>query len=402
MLRALCSLCEKICKKPLLSLLIVLLVMLVVLFSFVMCCETVEEWVGCLLGLRKKNEILKFLGISMGGVVLVLQAVIANIRAKAMEEQAKAQANATREQATANEHTEQGQRQERLKNAIEHLGHESVSVRLGGAYELFHLAADATEDTKKLCQTVLDILCAHIRQTTGEATYQEAHRSKPSEEIQSLLTLLFVQEHEVFKGLRVDLQGSWLNGANLQEAHLDNAVLTKVHLHGANLWQAYLRGTDFTEASLNGAFLGWAQLHGALLWGAKLYGANLPEVHLQGSDLHEAHLQEALLIGVQIQGVRSRRGKILQTFSERMKASVNQDSDLSGVIFAGGLLQIDMDSIVEGLPNEDAEKLRVMLEPHIDQPPSNELPQGSGAVTGSYTEEEAEQWLADYRAEVEE
>ena len=32
-----------------------------------------------------------------------------------MEEQAKAQANATKEQAKANEHTEQGQRQERLK-----------------------------------------------------------------------------------------------------------------------------------------------------------------------------------------------------------------------------------------------------------------------------------------------
>ena len=46
---------------------------------------------------------------------------------------------ATEHQAQANETTEQGQRQERLKNAIEHLGHESASVRLGGAYELFHL-----------------------------------------------------------------------------------------------------------------------------------------------------------------------------------------------------------------------------------------------------------------------
>ena len=67
-------------------------------------------------------------------------------------------------------------------------------------YELFHLAEDATEDAKKLRQTVLDILCAHIRQTTGERKYRRTHKSKPSEEVQSLLTLLFVQEYEVLQG----------------------------------------------------------------------------------------------------------------------------------------------------------------------------------------------------------
>ena len=103
-------------------------------------------------------------------------------------------------------------------------------MRLGGAYELFHLAEDA-EDTENLRQTVLDILCAHIRQTTGESKYREAHRSKPSEEIQSLLTLLFVQEHEVFKGYHIDLQGSWLNGAISRSAfgksHSKRGVLAK-------------------------------------------------------------------------------------------------------------------------------------------------------------------------------
>ena len=76
-------------------------------------------------------------------------------------------------------------------------------MRLGGAYELFHLA----QDTNELRQTVFDILCAHIRRTTGEEKYRETHKSKPSEEVQSLLTLLFVQEHEVFKGLPYQLAG---------------------------------------------------------------------------------------------------------------------------------------------------------------------------------------------------
>lgn len=215
------------------SFLFYLLIVLFVAFIAVMFFDTVESVIGQLLGLSgQKNAILTFLGLSMGGVLLVLQAIIANTRAKAMEDAAK-------EQAKTNENTEQGQRQERMKNAIEHLGHDSISIRLGGAYELFHLAQDTEE----------------LRQTTGENEYRDEFESKPSEEIQSLLTLLFVQEHKVFEGLHINLQGSWLNGARLNKARLVNAVLDGAHLRGASLIDARLRGarlfvTELQEASL--------------------------------------------------------------------------------------------------------------------------------------------------------
>ena len=105
----------------------------------------------------------------MGGILLALQALASHKRAKAMEDAARAQAQATEQQAKANQTTEQGLRQERLKNAIEHLGHGSDSVRLGGAYELIDLA----EDTEELRETTLNILCAHIRRITGEDNYQK-------------------------------------------------------------------------------------------------------------------------------------------------------------------------------------------------------------------------------------
>ena len=124
------------------NILICLLIVLFTAFIAVMFSETVETCIGQLLGLSGnkglKNDILTFLGLSMGGILLALQALISNTRARAMED-------AAREQAKANENTEKGQRQERLKNAIEHLGHDSISIRLGGAYELFHLAQDTTE-----------------------------------------------------------------------------------------------------------------------------------------------------------------------------------------------------------------------------------------------------------------
>ena len=439
------------------SLLVVLLaVFIAVMFSENLC------WISPYLGLSDKNKTLTFLGIGMGGILLALQAVVANRRAKAMEETAKAQAKATEEQAKANQNTEQGQRQERLKNAIEHLGHASDLVRLGGAYELFHLA----QDTEDLCQTVIDILCAHIRRTTGEANYREKHPSKPSEEVQSLLTLLFVQDHKVFKDLHINLQGSWLNKANLRAAHLDGANLMRVHLPGANLSAAHLQGAnlreahlpranlrearllgaDLTDAQMPGASLRAAHLHfanlraahlpgadlerahllGACLSAAHLPGANLREAHLDGANLmrvhlpganlsaahlpgaslreadlcganlHKAHLHETDLHSAKLQGVRSDTAYIQQPFANRMRKAINKESDLSRVIFTGGLSPDDVDSIFKDFPDENAMALRAKLERHIDQPASNQLPEDSGAITGAYTAEEAEEWIAEY------
>ena len=142
-------------------------------FLLVMASDSVEGYVSPLFGLCAKNETLQFLGIGLGGVLLALQALMSYRRAKALEdtanaqaEAAKAQAKATEEQAKANQNTEQGQRQERLKNAIEHLGHPSESVRIAGTHELRLLARDSKEPLFR--RTVLDILIAHVRRTTGE------------------------------------------------------------------------------------------------------------------------------------------------------------------------------------------------------------------------------------------
>ena len=420
-----------------------LLVVLVTLFSSVMFCETCTEWVGERLGLYTKNRTLQFLGIGMGGVLLALQALMSYKRAKALEdtanaqaEAAKAQAKATEEQAKANQNTEQGQRQERLKNAIEHLGHPSDSVRLGGAYELFHLAQDTAEDKRDLRQTVLDILCAHIRRTTGENAYREKYKSRPSEEIQSLLTLLFVQKYEVFKGLHINLQGSWLNGVNLREARLERAILDdvrlqdahleSVRLQGARLWNADLEGSHLDRAHLEGAYLDWvnlqrarlyeADLKGASLAMARLQAANIGAAKLQGAELSRAGLQGAMLgdsflqgatlwqaglhaahlAGTKLQGTTGGIRPHSSTFAQRIREVVGRETDLTGVVFEGGLNEEYVESIVKGWPERDADKLRGELKLHSYIRASYELPENSYAITGAYTEEEAEQWIAEY------
>ena len=407
--------------------LIFLLVVLFSTFVAVMIYETTEKFIGQLLGLseeNEKNKILTFLGIGMGGILLALQAVIANMRAQAMVDAANAQTE-------ANRNTERGQRQERLKNAIEHLGHDSDSVRLGGAYELFHLA----QDTENLRQTVLDILCAHIRRTTGEIKYREDYSSKPSEEVQSLLTLLFVQEYKIFKGCHINLQGSWLNGAKLNRARLQGANLVEAYLQRADLREAYLQvarvggaylqetklhgthlhGADLVEAKLQDSEIMKARLYGANLVKAKLQRADLFDAHLQGSILKFACLQGATLVSTRLQGAilwdASLQGARLNqarlrgigasdsamSFTERIRDRIGRESESYIAIFAGGLTQEDVDSLVEGLLNENAKRdLREKLNPHIGKPENKQLPKNSNAITEAYTEEEAEQWIVEY------
>ena len=416
-------------------LLVLLLVSLLVVFVAVMLSEN-PRWISDFLGLsraegpetvegKSKYEALKFIGISMGGVLVALQALIANKRANAMEHTAKAQADAAqaqadaaKAQAKANLHTEQGQRQERLKNAIEHLGHESDSVRLGGAYELFHLAIDI----ESLRRMVLDILCAHIRWTTGKNEYRETHAWKPSEEVQSLLALLFVRQHDVCKHLSINLEGSWLNGVNLNRARLQKAFLYGTRLRGARLYraqlqgavlykaqmqkvflgEAHLQGAFLDEAQLQGASLHEAQLKGSFLGNAQLQGASLDKAQLQGAFLGGARLQGASLNNTQLQGVGSMELSPFMEFEDHIRAHTNRNSNLSKVVFAGGLSEEQALSLIEALPREDGNRLWEILQSHIDEPESNQLPKNSTAITGLYTEEDAEKWIAEYNESVSE
>ena len=350
--------------------LIFLLFLLVVLFFLflIVFFSNDPQWMSSRLGVESggegKYKALKFLGIGMGGLLVALQALMSYRRATAMEDAANAQADATENQTQANQTAEQGQRQERLKNAIGHLGNASDSVRLGGAYELFHLAEDAEDLGQR--QTVLDILCAHTRWTTSTDTYRKNYWSHPSEEIQSLLTLLFVQDHTVFTALRINLEGSCLNGANLMEARLEKAVLT---------------GTCLQEAQLLGA-----DLRGAQLW----------RTDLRGAVLLEAGLQEARLEDVHLQGVSSQTQSDV-SFAGLIRAGIGQETDLSGMISKGGLSQEDVNSLIEDLPDTMADNLRKKLKPHIGEPESTELSPNSCAKTEPYTAEEAERWIAEYK-----
>ena len=108
---------------------------------------------------------------------------------------------------------------------------------------------------------------------------------------------------------------------------------------------------------------------------ARLQGATLTSAHLEGIDCDD--------IGM--------------PFAEHIRDRSGENSMLHAAIFEGGLSREDVNSLVEGLLNEDAKReLREKLEPHIGKPENRQLPKNSYASTGAYTEKEAERWIAEY------
>ena len=196
---------------------------------------------------------------------------------------------------------------------VDHLGHCSEIVRLGGIYGLEQLARDSTNSDRPWELKISEILCAHIRTKTTSDDYDiKKHRRKPSNEIAAILKVLTQGENNPFALTQFDLSESNLTRANLTRANLRRANLVETDLTKADLVKANLGEADLTGANLKGAYLSQADLMNANLVGAnlseaklkgtKLEGAKLEDVDLRKTNLKEFNLSEFELIKVKFMG----------------------------------------------------------------------------------------------------
>ena len=227
-------------------------------------------------------EKAEFAAYLIGVALLVCQIVVSGFRAVATDKTARAM-----QQTAAS--TEKGNVAERFKNAVEHLGHKSVSVRLGGIYALHHIA----NENASYRERVFEILCAHVRETTTNENYahgppvMQGSKQSPSIEIESILHLLFVSDSgkdiykEIFAQLPlVNLEGAMLSAANLKGANL----------HFSNLQHAFLEKAQLARTMLFGATINHAVMQGANMRSAHLGNAKLRDIDFAGADFSGAVL----------------------------------------------------------------------------------------------------------------
>ncbi len=278
----------------------------------VMLFSSVEFMFIRLTGANSKLELLKFMGWGMSGLIAIFGVIGLLQRAAALDAQ--------------NKISEKRHIHECFKAAIEHLDSNRISVRISAFYEFYRLA----EIELDLRKTIFDILCAHLRKTTKHKDYknilEESEEIKPTEEMQSLLSILFepLGNNLIFGNMNANLEGVHLQGAdmqnrnlrganlqnaNLQKAQISDADLQRANLNRAylvevNLFQAKLQEARLIKANLQGARMLLARLQEANLQNANLQNANFCMAHMQNANLHETNLQEARLVEANLQGAR--------------------------------------------------------------------------------------------------
>ena len=285
----------------------------------------------------------------------------------------------------------EGQVTERFSRAIEHLGNDSLDVRLGGIYALERIARDSRQDHGP----IMEILTAYVREHAlwdpppedQQPAADEPPPAPPSDmaDIQAVLTVLGRRKTDYDPpGQRLDLHYTDLRRANLvkaklQEANFRGANLQWAFLSEANLqevifFNADLQAATLKEANLQGADLGLADLQMAHLIRAKLQGANFKEAKLWGAVLGEAKLQQACLeeadlrqtniIRANLQKAKFREAKLRRALLEgaNLQQAYLEEADLRGTDLrrAKGLTS---QQLVEAKGDEDTK-----LPPGVERP----------------------------------
>ena len=139
-------------------------------------------------------------------------------------------------------------RDHRFSLGVELLGNPNESARIGGAFNIYFLATEYKEYRKPACE----IFCAHIRTFTNKQEYKISHTEKPSNEIQTIIDLLFRKEYGLyFDNCNKNFSGALLNGISFFEAILVNVDFKMAALSNINFSKAKLNSIDFKDAKLS-------------------------------------------------------------------------------------------------------------------------------------------------------
>lgn len=207
------------------------------------------------------------------------RAVAAEGQLKVSKETAKKRVQAAEAQVAAAEEQEKAARQygdaakesaqdARYRRGVEALGHDEMSIRLAGVYELealFH------ENCDKYGIRVIRHLCAFAR-NPPRLDARVAMYPPLGEDVQEIITFIGGKAHDTF-----------------QEINLDQKC--KIDLRGAILQYADMRKTNMSDVDFSEAILIQADFSGATLTGAKFCDANILGADLTNAELNSDQLE---------------------------------------------------------------------------------------------------------------
>jgi uncharacterized protein YjbI with pentapeptide repeats len=272
--------------------------------------------------------------------------------------------------------SEEGQITDRFSRAVDQLGSDQFTIRLGGIYALERIARDSPRDYGP----VMEVLTAFARQESpvGEnaAATPAAGAPEVPPEVEAVLKVIgrrteaqVAAELEEGNGC-LDLSGINAVGVDLHDANLENTCWNRSDLRGSLLTGADLTGATFDGTILQQANLDGADAQGSIFTSANLYGANLSDANLSSANLLAANLELALLPGTTLTGANFQGANL--TNATMFGATLDRTNLLNATLTGAVLTDVDL-SGAENLTEEQVESAvtnaGTRLPEGIDVPP---------------------------------
>jgi uncharacterized protein YjbI with pentapeptide repeats len=183
--------------------------------------------------------------------------------------------------------TREGHLTARYSQAIEHLGHDKMDVRIGGIYELERLTRDSVADAG----TVIDVLVTFVREHT-KSGHQTPSKKKVTADIQIALKVIGRRVSLPDEDGRLDFYFSGLNDADLSNGSFDKAMF----------YYSSLEAALFSNSTLNGAALSFCQAERAAFTGCVARNAHFVNAKYINCWFLHADLTDADFFGCDLSG----------------------------------------------------------------------------------------------------
>jgi uncharacterized protein YjbI with pentapeptide repeats len=276
---------------------IVWLLPLIILFIFPFIGIVFNEWFGInwgnLITITSQSKIFFTIWTTTFGVIgLIINIIINSNRLSNQEKQLGLQSK--------------NERNGRFSKAIELLGNTHESARIGAAHSLYFLAKEYKEEYREV---VLNILCSHIRTTTMLNQYQEEYAEAPSNEIKTIIEILFKKDYilnSFSDGYEADLSGSFLQGLNTYDASLNhvnldnvnfnNAVISKIDFIEAKIRNTSFKNAKITDCNFQSATISNTRFIKSVLDRALFYDCYIDNTTFEDSNLYSPHFEGSNII----------------------------------------------------------------------------------------------------------
>lgn len=214
-------------------------------------------------------ELIRLIATIIGGVAIFWNIVLSRRQLAASQEQ-----NIT----------------DRFSKAVEQLGHEKASVRIGGIYALARIAHDSAKDH----WMTMEVLTAFVRDRRGLSGAGFSNQPmKFDKDVQSAASVIgrrntsqdpddvvLYMNYNDLRGIvfaETDYGYTQFHGSDLREANFN-----RCKLQSTRFWKSNLAESKFRDADLSNANLVEADLRGANLQNCILQGADLQKANLEG------------------------------------------------------------------------------------------------------------------------